>query len=66
MTLFQDTNSYMVEKLAILSGPANLHNSCRDDGDLVVPDAGVRLKRAADALERRGVATSLKKGTKLQ
>ncbi len=55
----------MVEKLAILSGPAYLHNSCRDDGDLVVPDAGVRLERAADALERGGVATSLKKKNKI-
>ena len=49
----------MVQELAVLGGPSDLHDAGRDDGDLVVPDAGMRLKRAAHAFERGRVATSL-------
>lgn len=41
----------MVQELAVLGGPSDLHDAGRDDGDLVVPDAGMRLKRAAHAFE---------------
>lgn len=52
--------SYVIEKLAVLCGPPYLHDPCRDDGDLVVPNPGVSLEGAAHALERRGITSSLK------
>ena len=50
----------MIEKLAVLSGPSYLHDPCRDDGDLVVPDPGVSLEGATNALKGRGITSSRK------
>lgn len=49
----------MVEELAVLGGPSDLHHPRRDDGHLVVPDPGVHAERAPHALEGGGVASSL-------
>ena len=43
--------SYVVEELAVLGGPADLHDPRGDDRDLVVPDARVHAERAADTLK---------------
>lgn len=49
----------MVEELAVLGGPSDLHHPRRDDRHLVVPDARIHAERAAHAFKRRGVATGL-------
>ena len=41
----------MIEELAVLGGPSNLHDPSRDDGRLVVPDTLVHLECAPHALE---------------
>lgn len=42
----------MVEELAVLGGPANLHDTVGDDKHLVVPDTAVRVVRAPHTLKR--------------
>lgn len=51
--------SYVVEELAVLGGPSNLHDPRGDDRDLVVPDTRVHAECAADALEGGGITASL-------
>lgn len=50
----------MVEELAILGGPANLHDTRSDHRDLVVPNTRVHAERTAHALERRSVTSRLR------
>lgn len=50
----------MVEELAVLGGPSDLHHPRRDDGHLVVPNPRVHAERASHALERGGVAAGLR------
>lgn len=54
---------YMVEELAVLGGPSDLHHPRRDNGHLVVPNPRVHAERASHALERRGVTSSLRRGS---
>lgn len=54
----------MVEELAVLGGPSDLHHPGRNDRHLVVPNARVNAEGATHAFERRGVASGLKEGTK--
>lgn len=56
-------SEYMVEELAVLGGPSDLHHPRRDGRHLVVPDARIHAERAAHALKRRGVAAGLREGT---
>lgn len=56
-------SEYMVEELAVLGGPSDLHHPRRDGRHLVVPDARIHAERAAHALKRRGVAAGLRGGT---
>lgn len=49
----------MIEELAVLGGPSNLHHSWRDDRHLVVPHAWIHAEGTANALEGRGVTSSL-------
>ena len=49
----------MVEELAPLARPADLHDSRCDDLNLVVPDSPDDLEGGADALEGGGVAARL-------
>lgn len=56
-------SEYMVEELAVLGGPSDLHHPRRDGRHLVVPDARIHAERAAHALKRRGVAAGLRRGT---
>ena len=51
--------AYVVEELAVLGGPADLHHTGGDDRHLVVPDARVHAERTAHALEGRRVAPCL-------
>lgn len=54
----------MVEELAVLGGPSDLHHPRRNDRHLVVPNARIHAEGAAHAFKRRGVATGLEEGTK--
>lgn len=49
----------MVEELAVLGGPSDLHHSGRDDRHLIVPDARVHAERTTHALKGGGVASRL-------
>lgn len=49
----------MVQEMAVLGGPADLHDARRDDDRLVVPAAVVDLESSPDALESVGVAARL-------
>jgi len=50
----------MVKKLAVLSCPANLHDSSSEDLHLVIPAAGTRhLECTSDALKWRRITPSL-------
>lgn len=55
----------MIEELAILGGPADLHDPRGDDRDLIVPHARVHAERTAHALERRCIAAGLRKEGKI-
>lgn len=52
-------DAYVVEELAVLGGPSNLHHPRRDDGHLVVPNPRVHAEGAAHALKGGGVASCL-------
>ena len=52
-------STYVVEELAVLGRPADLHDARCHYQRLVVPDAGVHLKRTAHALKGRGVTPGL-------
>jgi hypothetical protein len=49
----------MVEELAILGGPANLHDPWGDHSDLIVPHAWVHTEGTADTLEGGRVTACL-------
>lgn len=49
----------MVEELAVLGGPSNLHHPWCNDGHLVVPNPRVDAECASHALEGGGVASCL-------
>lgn len=55
-------DDYVVEELAVLGGPSDLHHPRRNDGHLVVPNPRVHAERAAHALEGGGVASCLGRG----
>lgn len=57
-------DDYVVEELAVLGGPSDLHHPRRNDGHLVVPNPRVHAERAAHALEGGGVASCLGRGAK--
>ena len=54
--------AYVVEELAVLGGPADLHHPGGDDRHLVVPHARVHAERTAHALKGRRVAPRLHGG----
>ena len=58
--------THVVEELAVLGCPADLHDAGRADPHLPVPRAGVHGEGAADALERGRVAAGLKRTKKLK
>lgn len=50
---------YMIKKAAVFGGPANLHDTCGNYGNLVVPDTGIYLERTPDTFKGRGITTGL-------
>lgn len=50
---------YVVEELAVLGGPSDLHHPRCNDGHLVVPNPRVNAEGAAHALKGGGVASCL-------
>lgn len=46
-----EAGTYMVEELAILGGPADLHDPRSDHRDLIVPNTRVHAECTAHALK---------------
>ena len=61
----QDTeDEYVVEELAVLGGPSNLHHSWCNDCHLVVPNAWIHTECTTDALKGWGITSCLRRGAK--
>lgn len=54
---------YMIQELAVLGGPSDLHYPWCDDRHLVVPNAWIHTECTAHALKGRGITSCLKKRT---
>lgn len=59
-------SAYMVEKLAVLGGPSNLHHSWCNDRHLVVPNARIHTECATHTFKWWSVTTGLTEGTKTE
>lgn len=57
-------DQYMVEELAVLGGPSNLHHSWCNDCHLIVPNARIHTKCTTHTLKGRGITSCLKRGRK--
>lgn len=51
-----NNHTHVIQKVTVLSSPADLHDSGGDDGSLVVPTTRVHLECTTHALERVRVA----------
>jgi hypothetical protein len=52
--------TFVIEKLAVSSGPANLHDTRSDHCYFIVPYPSIHTKSAAHTFKRGGITTSLK------
>ena len=67
MMIISDPVAFVVEELGLFGGPADLHHAVGDDRHFVVPDIGIDVIRASNALKRDRIAACFKTvGTNLQ
>ena len=67
MVIVADAVAFVIHELRLLCCPADLHHAIGDDQYFVVPDAGVDVVRASNALERDSVTASFETvGAELQ
>lgn len=57
-------DEYMIEELAVLGGPSDLHHAWRNDRHLVVPNTRIHAECTTHTLKGWGVASCLRRGKK--
>lgn len=56
-----DAVAFVIQKIAILCCPANLHDTVRYQQSLIIPDATLHLERASNTLKRICITSCLLK-----